>query len=189
MKISEIYNEIIREDIDNLFYHGSPYEFDKFDTNKIGTGDGLTKFGHGLYFADDVNTAIFYAKELSKGEFKKNGFNLYTVKIYNLDSFYNWDDETPTYVSECIVRKLYKMGKSKDAEQIEEEYEEYGKYWEFRNTYQTLIYILGGRKETSEFLTLCGVGGVIGKSPNHNGKIYTVYDDGLIKVINTEKIR
>ena len=32
-------------------YHGSPYDFDRFDASKIGTGEGLQAFSHGLYFA------------------------------------------------------------------------------------------------------------------------------------------
>ena len=33
-------------------YHGSPHEFDQFDTSKIGTGEGAQSYGHGLYFAE-----------------------------------------------------------------------------------------------------------------------------------------
>lgn len=35
--------------MDNQFYHGSQYEFDSFDMNKIGTGDGLNKYGNRSY--------------------------------------------------------------------------------------------------------------------------------------------
>lgn len=33
-------------------YHGSPHDFEKFSTAKIGTGEGAQAYGHGLYFAD-----------------------------------------------------------------------------------------------------------------------------------------
>ena len=33
-------------------FHGSPYMFDKFTTEKIGTGEGAQAFGWGLYFTD-----------------------------------------------------------------------------------------------------------------------------------------
>lgn len=33
-------------------YHGSPYDFDRFDASKIGTGEGAQAYGHGLYFAE-----------------------------------------------------------------------------------------------------------------------------------------
>ena len=33
-------------------WHGSPYEFDKFRLDKIGTGEGAQAYGWGLYFTD-----------------------------------------------------------------------------------------------------------------------------------------
>jgi hypothetical protein len=189
VKIGEIYNEIFEESGERVFYHGSPYQFDKFDFDRIGSGDGLAKFGYGLYFTDNPDLAIYYAKELSKGELKKTGFNLYTVKLYNLDEFYVWEEETPEFVAQCVVRKLLKLGKTSDAELITTEYEEYGKYWELKNMYSVLTDILGTQKETSEWLTICGVGGVISDAITHSGKIYTVYDDSLIKIVNVENLR
>ena len=41
-------------------YHGSPYDFDKFDISKIGTGEGAQAYGHGLYFAGNPGTAGSY---------------------------------------------------------------------------------------------------------------------------------
>jgi hypothetical protein len=34
-------------------YHSSPYDFDRFDMSKIGTGEGAQSYGHGLYFAEN----------------------------------------------------------------------------------------------------------------------------------------
>ena len=33
-------------------YHASPYDFERFDTSKIGTGQGAQSYGHGLYTAE-----------------------------------------------------------------------------------------------------------------------------------------
>jgi len=41
-------------------YHGSPHDFDKFDTSKIGTGEGAQAYGHGLYFAESEGVAKSY---------------------------------------------------------------------------------------------------------------------------------
>ena len=41
-------------------YHGSPYDFDRFDISKIGTGEGNQSYGHGLYFAGNERTAENY---------------------------------------------------------------------------------------------------------------------------------
>src|SRR5262245_3990412 len=41
-------------------YHGSPHKFEKFDMSKIGTGEGAQSYGHGLYFAENPETARYY---------------------------------------------------------------------------------------------------------------------------------
>ena len=49
-------------------YHGSPHKFDKFDMSKLGSGEGAQAYGHGLYFADNVDVAKSYADVLGKSE-------------------------------------------------------------------------------------------------------------------------
>jgi hypothetical protein len=49
-------------------WHGSPYDFDKFSKDKIGTGEGAQAYGHGLYFAGKREVAEFYKKKLSGKE-------------------------------------------------------------------------------------------------------------------------
>lgn len=46
-------------------YHGSPYDFDKFDLSKIGTGEGAQAYGHGLYFAENPKVAQEYRDALA----------------------------------------------------------------------------------------------------------------------------
>lgn len=46
-------------------YHGSPYTFDRFDSSKIGSGEGAQSFGHGLYFSERRGVAEDYRKRLS----------------------------------------------------------------------------------------------------------------------------
>ena len=41
-------------------YHGSPHSFDAFDTSKIGTGEGVQAYGHGLYVAENEGVAQSY---------------------------------------------------------------------------------------------------------------------------------
>jgi len=43
-------------------YHGSPYSFKKFSTQKMGTGEGAQAFGWGLYFTDLEDIARQYTK-------------------------------------------------------------------------------------------------------------------------------
>jgi hypothetical protein len=46
-------------------YHGSPYDFDKFETREIGSGEGHAAFGYGLYFAQERQISEGYRKQLS----------------------------------------------------------------------------------------------------------------------------
>jgi hypothetical protein len=41
-------------------WHGSPHKFGKFDSSKIGTGEGAQAYGHGLYLADAQDVAQSY---------------------------------------------------------------------------------------------------------------------------------
>lgn len=47
-------------------YHGSPYDFDRFDMSKIGTGEGAQAYGHGLYFAENPEVARQYRENLGR---------------------------------------------------------------------------------------------------------------------------
>jgi hypothetical protein len=46
-------------------YHGSPYDFDRFDASKIGTGEGAQSFGFGHYFAGREGVSQSYRDKLS----------------------------------------------------------------------------------------------------------------------------
>ena len=41
-------------------WHGSPHKFNKFDSSKIGTGEGAQAYGHGLYLAESPTVAQSY---------------------------------------------------------------------------------------------------------------------------------
>ncbi len=51
-------------------YHGSPYDFDRFDMSKIGTGEGAQAYGHGLYFAENPGVAKSYQSSLATPQAK-----------------------------------------------------------------------------------------------------------------------
>ena len=46
-------------------YHASPYDFERFDIAKIGTGEGSQAFGHGLYVAENKGVAQGYRDSLA----------------------------------------------------------------------------------------------------------------------------
>ena len=48
-----------------IVWHGSPHKFDKFDSTKIGTGEGAQAYGHGLYLAESPQVASSYRESLT----------------------------------------------------------------------------------------------------------------------------
>lgn len=55
-----------------IAWHGSPHDHDKFDSSKIGTGEGAQAYGYGLYFAGSKEVAEYYRKKLSGDALKES---------------------------------------------------------------------------------------------------------------------
>jgi len=49
-------------------WHGSPHDHNKFDSSKIGTGEGAQAYGYGHYFTDTKSVAEYYRDTLSKAD-------------------------------------------------------------------------------------------------------------------------
>lgn len=62
-----------------IAYHGSPHSFERFDTSKIGTGEGNQAYGHGLYFSAKDAVSEWYRHQLT-------GRRDPLLKKYGLDS-------------------------------------------------------------------------------------------------------
>jgi len=60
-------------DLAATVFHGSPHKFDRFDSSKIGTGEGAQAYGHGLYLADSPAVAGGYKDRLSNDYVKPDG--------------------------------------------------------------------------------------------------------------------
>lgn len=65
--------------IGHTVWHGSPHLFNKFDSSKIGTGEGAQAYGHGLYTAESPDVAQEYRRRLSPD---------LTIKAKSVDSAY-----------------------------------------------------------------------------------------------------
>ena len=63
-------------------FHGSPYDFERFDISKIGTGEGAQAYGHGLYFAENEDIAKSYRDTLSYD--KRNSVKYDGERVRNL---------------------------------------------------------------------------------------------------------
>lgn len=95
-------------------YHGSPHDFEAFDTGKTGTGAGQA-YGFGHYFAEDPEIAKGYSKDLAqvaaavKGEISGDDIgegNLYRARILrHPDEFLDWDKplkDQPSKIQEAL---------------------------------------------------------------------------------------
>jgi len=58
-----------------IVYHGSPHKFDKFDSSKIGTGEGAQAYGHGLYLAESPGVAQGYRNPAGNTAYTIDGKN------------------------------------------------------------------------------------------------------------------
>lgn len=63
-----------------ILYHGSCYLFDKFSLEFLGSGEGKSKFGHGLYITSSYKTAALYAAKAAKANGKDSCY-VYTVEV------------------------------------------------------------------------------------------------------------
>ena len=76
-----------------LAYHGSPYKFDEFDLDKMYSGSGSAAFGEGIYLADNIPTAQYYAGPTFQRQ-KAMGLkpNIYEVELNaNKSDFLDFD--------------------------------------------------------------------------------------------------
>ena len=64
-------------------YHGSCYLFDKFSLSFLGSGEGKSKFGHGIYITSSYKTAALYASKAAKANGKES-YYVYTVEVPKL---------------------------------------------------------------------------------------------------------
>ena len=52
-----ILRDLLKGPAEATVWHGSPHQFDAFDSSKIGTGEGAQAYGHGLYLAEAKDVA------------------------------------------------------------------------------------------------------------------------------------
>lgn len=174
-------------------WHGSPYTFDRFSTNNIGSGTGRSTYGWGLYFTKDKKVAEFYRDSLGGDS------RVYEVDVPEDDVLLNSDGtfaQQPKKVRDAINR-LYD--------------EEYGEnpppdWWDGRQVYQDIILreegytdpddipgayemdmdngeLAGNARLASEKLNSIGVKGVKFIGDNEDTS-FVVFDDKAIQTID-----
>jgi hypothetical protein len=84
-------------------YHGSPYDFDRFDASKIGTGEGAASHGHGFYLTKDSDLAEYY---------RPKGGRVYEVEIpRRQDELLDWNApvlQQPPLIQDAIRELLHR---------------------------------------------------------------------------------
>ena len=63
-----------------IFYHGTCHLFDKFSLSHLGSGEGKSKFGQGIYITSSYKTAALYASKAAKANGKES-YYVYTVEV------------------------------------------------------------------------------------------------------------
>ena len=166
-------NKNINESIS--VFHGSDRKFDKFDTSKIGSGDGKSLGGWGIYFSTSEDVSQKYTT--------KNGF-VGSFEIPN-GPYFNLDDNIDTSLGNKIISKLRQLDISDDdIEQLENDYlsDEYSGSVTNKGLYDWLTYILGSEKAASLFLQKLGfVGNQFIDKMDKDANNYVVFDSSSIK--------
>ena len=83
-----------------IAYHGSPYSFDRFTTNAMGTGEGAQAFGWGLYFTDLQSIARNYASTLAGSRSDEYYWGLAELAKPTIDFLRKKFNEELLYLSE-----------------------------------------------------------------------------------------
>ena len=89
-------------------WHGSPYDFDKFDLGAIGSGEGAQFYGWGLYFAKNKEMAKNY-KEVLSSVHETNTSSLFKVDIPENKNMLDWNKTLniqPKEIQEQIINAI-----------------------------------------------------------------------------------
>lgn len=160
-------------------YHGSAYDFDQFDLNKIGSGDGRDKYGFGFYFSDDEDATINHAKQNLIGKKRY----LYTVKVFNSDYIYDYGESINDSVFYSIIRILNKQGEDTDTWQ--EEYEEQRFTWKDVQKYLEATF---DKKAASKIFDSLNVTGFKISDDPWYGNTYIIFSPSNLKIIDQKTI-
>jgi hypothetical protein len=194
-------NPDIRYEIGGIF-HGSHYFFDKFSTEKIGTGIGQQEDGWGIYLTDDFKSSLNYGQYIYKTTlFKGKNIDEYIFldlkksvkkdlvsnivealyKYYNRDFDINKFNLYYDYIKDNSLPKV----DFNDFELISFDYSGY-------LFYKTLSRILGGDKKASLFLLDNGIDGLRSILENSKGVVYrtdyVIFDENAITIESREHL-
>ena len=157
----------MRESIE--VFHGSDRQFQEFDMDKIGSGDGKSLGGWGIYFSDNENVSRRY--------YLKSGF----VREHTLKSGSYFDLDEIVSDGDRILSALQRQGVSdSNLEEFQSDYLDYGDVSN-KQVYDWLAYVLGGEKQASMFLKSLGyLGNTMMDKWETQARNYIVFDTSSV---------
>jgi hypothetical protein len=187
-----------------ILYHGSPYNFDKFDINKVGSGyTAANEFnisgadGYGLYLTNDIEYAKFYALEhLEDPYFSKLTQDTNTGYLYEIESpddeYFIQGWEKLNKQSQIVQNSLHKIAKYKP---------EFIKYIYDNPKWQNFLDISGSQfiinikkkffnndiKKTSQFLNRYQIYG-IQSSEDDTHDSYIIFNSDELEIVKKTPI-
>ena len=151
-------------------WHGSTEKFQVFDMTKVGTGDGKSLGGWGIYFSENPEVSKRYY--LPKGQLKQH-----EIKRGNY-----FDLDEPLNDGERILQALERQGVSeKDIDEFRETYVENPYDTTGKQAYDWLSFVLGGEMQASKFLESIGyIGNTMLDRWEPDSRNYVVFDSKSI---------
>lgn len=163
-------------------YHSSPHKFGSFDLSKVGTGAGISKYGYGFYFSDNPDEALRHAQE---NTLSKNGVYLYTVKVLYSYNIVELDGECDKLYP--IFDKLKKMGYAHDANELQQEYDEYGILTN-KEVYDYLTALDDEKFASKIFNEVDIVGFKMENTGWYEGGVYLIFSPSNLRILDVEKV-
>ena len=108
--------------LSEIFYHGTCHLFDKFSLSFLGSGEGKSKFGQGIYITSSYKTAALYAAKAAKANGKECSY-VYTVEVPVLT------DDNHIFSCKAVNKEVASRVEKAIGETIPEEVKVAGKYF------------------------------------------------------------
>ena len=105
-----------------IFYHGTCHLFDKFSLSLLGSGEGKSKFGQGIYITSSYKTAALYASKAAKANGKES-YYVYTVEVPKLT------DDNHIFSCKAVNASVVDRVEKAVGEAIPDEVRSAGKYF------------------------------------------------------------
>lgn len=205
---------LLNENLDEIttLYHGSKFLFQKFDINKVNTGQRSQDFGYGLYFTSDKETARFYANELSNTKTPLQKYEEIIINNKKDEILYDYIKNGNSQSAKRVLKDLInnKVGDVNEWNKLLNALNEVQRYG-----YLYTVYVFNQKfidkndyvslkhnhnlndKEMVNYLLKNGYNGIkykinsfgLNKTRNFNQEYNVViFDTSIIKILNVEKV-